>query len=1356
MTNKISATETLVLQYYSLFYEPLDAKSFGEFIDHLDFITDGGLGYPKNKLNEIKKSLVAKGILCDKKINYSNCTIFCSNEEMESFTKEAIKKPWLNEAINYTRIRFPVSDYYTYTDHWKESFRNLRDLRLNIYLNRTSLNTDIENALIKKGLGSLVNNLYYAIFFAEFNADFLKNYPIEFQRKLLKAKIEENFNMHLFYDDIYQYIKEFNVFPDFQASFEGTLFLLKGEFGNAQKILQTVNTYEASISLAVIFYINADYEASKKLFEKSFIDWRKLNNLNKGFQDTWQNLIYGLCLLKIDRVLFVKYLEQYTKSIKQKEIIDNVSMGLEAIDAFLKDDNDYNYYCQQIDFKTLSGQIIKVITASYIKELNFNSEIKEIGSVFLEEGFDWLCFEWANCALNLNHTDAKTKQNANSIILKSPFKSIESHFPKEHEWEKTLNQLNLVIETNIKLKADKESRIVWHINFRGKDLQPLEQKKTKTGWTSGRKIALKRLFEKNVENMLAQDVEAINQGLEMHSYGYYGSEEYDFDFDKTILALIGHPNLFLFETPAINIELVKTEPNLFIKNVGNDIEIFFDRKITNTNIVVEKETSQRYNVFKPNVQQFEIAKVLKNKKLLIPKSAKDLLLNVIKPLAANIPVQSDLEEHFEDLPMVAADSILHGLIIPNKDGFLLELFVKPFEIVPPYLKPGKGQEIIIADINGTKTRTKRNIKEEKLNLSKLESACLNLFASEYSNLEWEIAGVEDCLKILEELEKPQKDNILKIEWPKGQKLTLLGSIHQQSIAMKVSSKGDWFEIKADAKVNEKLVLTFQQLSKLMSQTNGNFIELSEGQFIAITEKLRKKIESINNLMDDKQKMHFLRAEILEDFSKEIGSFKSDKTWKEHINKLENARKYQPVLPKTFEADLRPYQLEGFNWLASLANWGVGACLADDMGLGKTVQALALLTQRAEIGPGLVVAPVSVCRNWIKEAARFSPTLSFQLFGEGDRKVTVDSLGAFDVLVVSYSLLQSEEDLFKNTKFATILLDEAQAIKNKQTKRSKAVMNLEGDFKMVTTGTPIENHLGELWNLFNFLNPSMLGSYDFFQERFAIPIEKFNDTNKRQALQKLIKPFILRRRKNQVLDDLPSKTEIMLTVTLTDGERAFYEALRRNAVENLEQNDDKDKRFKILAELTRLRLACCHPKLVNSEIELSSSKLELFGETIDELIENNHKALVFSQFTKHLHIVEDYLKSKKIKYHYLDGSIPSHIRQERIDAFQKGDGDVFLISLKAGGTGLNLTAADYVIHLDPWWNPAVEDQASDRAHRMGQQRPVTVYRLVTENTIEEKILKLHETKRDLADSLLEGTDSSSKLSVDDLLNLIKEV
>ena len=313
------------------------------------------------------------------------------------------------------------------------------------------------------------------------------------------------------------------------------------------------------------------------------------------------------------------------------------------------------------------------------------------------------------------------------------------------------------------------------------------------------------------------------------------------------------------------------------------------------------------------------------------------------------------------------------------------------------------------------------------------------------------------------------------------------------------------------------------------------------------------------------------------------------------------------------------------------------------------------------------------------------------------------LGAFDVLVCSYGLLQQEAERLAQIQWRTLVLDEAQAIKNPATKRSQAALALRGDFKMILTGTPIENHLGELWNLFRFINPNLLGSLERFNQRFATPIERDQDAHARHRLKKLIQPFILRRLKSEVLEALPSRTEIVRRVELGAAEMTLYEALRQQVLAKLAKLDQTEgqKPLQILAEIMKLRRACCHPSLVLPDIDLSGAKLAAFEEILDELLENRHKALVFSQFVDHLALLRAALERKGVAYQYLDGSTPGPERKQRVDAFQAGHGDVFLISLRAGGLGLNLTAADYVIHMHPWWNPAVEDQATDRAHRIGQ-------------------------------------------------------
>jgi SNF2 family DNA or RNA helicase len=509
------------------------------------------------------------------------------------------------------------------------------------------------------------------------------------------------------------------------------------------------------------------------------------------------------------------------------------------------------------------------------------------------------------------------------------------------------------------------------------------------------------------------------------------------------------------------------------------------------------------------------------------------------------------------------------------------------------------------------------------------------------------------------------------------------------------------------------------------------------------------------------RVHALASFALEELAQDAGGVKADKAWQQHLARIQAAAEYRAVLPTTLQAELRDYQVEGFEWLARLAHWGVGACLADDMGLGKTLQALALILSRAPQGPALVVAPTSVCMNWISEAARFAPTLNVKLFGPGDRAAMLEGAQPFDLVIASYGLLQLEAAQFAKVGWHTIVLDEAQAIKNAHTRRSQAVMALQGEFKMVATGTPLENHLGELWNLFRFINPGLLGTSDQFNLRFAGPIERAQDkraeSHARARLRRLIQPFILRRTKAQVLAELPPRTEIVLPVELTQEETALYESLRREALEKLAglEAPQSQKAIQILAEMMKLRRACCNPELVAPGLGIASSKLATFARLLEGLLENRHKVLVFSQFVDHLALIRKHLDERAIRYQYLDGATPMQERKKRVDAFQGGDGDLFLISLKAGGVGINLTAADYVIHMDPWWNPAVEDQASDRAHRMGQQRPVTIYRLVARHTIEEGIVDLHKHKRDLADSLLDGSDVAARMSPDDMLAMLKE-
>jgi SNF2 family DNA or RNA helicase len=404
----------------------------------------------------------------------------------------------------------------------------------------------------------------------------------------------------------------------------------------------------------------------------------------------------------------------------------------------------------------------------------------------------------------------------------------------------------------------------------------------------------------------------------------------------------------------------------------------------------------------------------------------------------------------------------------------------------------------------------------------------------------------------------------------------------------------------DLQLDDQLVLDMQQLLSLLQQTPSRFLPLGEGQFLALTKEFRKQLDELRAYSKSSGRgvqVHPLATLALEECIEQTGSLQADEAWTMHIERLKNIKDIHPELPSTFQGELRPYQLEGYHWLMRLAHLGVGACLADDMGLGKTLQALAMILSRATEGPSLIVTPTSVALHWMSEAQRFTPTLNVLQLAGSDRQTQLKKLKPFDLLVCSYGLLQQEDvaEMLAEVKWRTIVLDEAQAIKNMSTKRSQAAMNLQGDFKVLTTGTPIENHLGELWNLFRFINPGLLGSLEHFNQRFVSPIERQGDRQARNRLKKLVQPFLLRRTKNQVLEDLPARTEVQLQVELGPEEMAFYEAVRQKALAQLTEvkTPNGAKHLQVLAEIMRLRRACCNSQLVQPDLVLPSSKLKLW-------------------------------------------------------------------------------------------------------------------------------------------------------------------
>jgi superfamily II DNA or RNA helicase len=451
-----------------------------------------------------------------------------------------------------------------------------------------------------------------------------------------------------------------------------------------------------------------------------------------------------------------------------------------------------------------------------------------------------------------------------------------------------------------------------------------------------------------------------------------------------------------------------------------------------------------------------------------------------------------------------------------------------------------------------------------------------------------------------------------------------------------------------------------------------------------------------------------------------------------------------ALPADLRASLRSYQRHGVDWLCLMREAGLGALLADDMGLGKTLQSLSAIRGRT-----LVVAPTSVLFNWVEELQKFRPGLGVSVY-HGPRRVLDDKA---DVVVTTYALLRLDSDVLSREQFATVIIDEAHTIKNPDSQVARAAYALRADFRVALTGTPVENRLDELWSLFHFLNPGLLGSRDDFQDRYGRPIEE-GRADAASALRDRIRPLMLRRLKADVAPELPPRTEMVERCELTRDERAVYDTVRAAVVSTVvEQLEESNNVLAALEALLRLRQAACHAGLVPGQAAASSSKIALLLEMLEEALAEGHKALVFSQWTSLLDLVEPHLQGANMRHLRLDGA--TRDRQGVVTAFQDPAGpNVLLISLKAGGTGLNLTEADHVFLLDPWWNPAVEDQAADRAHRIGQTRPVMVHRLIAQDTVEEGILNLQQKKRAIAAAALGEGSQAASITREDLLALLR--
>ncbi|WP_370978754.1 DEAD/DEAH box helicase [Agaribacterium sp. ZY112] len=1179
------------------------------------------------------------------------------------------------------------------------------------------------------------------------------------------------------------------------------LYLFALRFDDAQQVINKHDKSCYSLQLqASAQLLQGEFKVSESLFKQALTAKNKFSRRKRQFIGGRLGLFYKLCLFVLasdSSHYYTELDEQIDAELRSKNTEPKFRQILDRLQYLyltLADGQNYSYSNDLADelldetpyffkLKTLIHGLGLTWTGSK-PNTALKKQFKQSIAFFSGTGL----IVFSELAEQLLDAHKKTKNSRSSEPNASKSINVTSsmaYFPSlvtvKEEWDLALEKL-IALKAQGPNKAKpiqentKASRLIWEMwpEYGDVHFKAREQKQTKTGWSKGRPVALKRLAKEHESiGFLSETDKAMCAAITIQqSWDYYRSLDYQLSGIEALIAAKDLDNLYLEHNLEQCIELIQQEPELLISEQKDvlllsisDLPPYFQDE---ENFSLRQLSDSRYSFIIFNESHIKVADIIGEGGLVIPKSAKAKVLESVSAIAPLLNIQSDLSELDTGLESINSIDQLVINIQPTGQGLQFTCMIMPFGDEGPAYKPMTGNTKLTAEVNGKRVATERDLLKEQVLLDLLDEHC-PAFLSMHDNV-LSVDDTQTSLEVLEQLEtlitSDKPPLALSLRWPKGKKLTLGKSLRSEHLSLAVHKKNEWFELSGELTVDEGEVINLRSLLELVSSSGGRFIELDQGKILNLSNDLRQRLDNINQVCD-KGKFHPLASVHVAEASSGM-RMKTNHAWEDQAQLMHEANKITPTVPPTLQAELRDYQLQGFDWMSRLAHWKAGACLADDMGLGKTLQALALLLSRAADGPGLVIAPTSVCLNWQQEATKFAPTLNIRHFADystsEQRQQLLTELAAFDCVVISYGLLQRESKLLSQVEWHTIVADEAQALKNPLAKRSQAAFALRGRFKIITTGTPIENNLTELWSLFRFITPGLLGSLKGFGTRYAQPIENAKE-NKHAArlanlaLKALIQPFILRRLKTQVLTELPPRTEINMPIELSDTEQAFYEALRQNAVENISKlstsTNQGEQQIQMLAELVKLRQACCHPALVAPEVNLPSSKLTALISLLDELQQNHHKALIFSQFVGHLALIKEQLEQRGISYQYLDGSTPQKTRQNRVNAFQRGEGEVFLISLKAGGSGLNLTAADYVIHMDPWWNPAVEDQASDRAHRMGQKRPVTIYRLIAKNTIEQRIVELHQRKRDLADKLLSGNEQAAKLSVDDVLNILKE-
>ncbi len=934
-------------------------------------------------------------------------------------------------------------------------------------------------------------------------------------------------------------------------------------------------------------------------------------------------------------------------------------------------------------------------------------------------------------------------------------KPLLANVRRKQFWEVLLGEIGQTVE---KPEEQIPRRIVYFL--KGVTLSSIVEQSFRDGeWKDGALLSLGKFCKEGYDSMDLRDSRIAMQLANKH--------ELQSDADIIIPQMAGTDRLFYgmeYLPERIPITVKQENPYIDFSGDGDKIVVSSNVNVT-TWCGVQKHTVTRlgttYNLVSIGPLQKDILQKLWQQKT-FPASAAPSLKKMIESLKGIIEVRENILSDIEKKAFESEGRIVIRIEPEAKNRFYdITLLAVGLLNGTARFTPTVGEEYVYdMDEDGCTHCVHRNMAMEERNYQGIVDYA-EQFGIEFSG--YNTFSIEEERILLNFLAFIHRNPTqYMVEWPNGQKLKFKGILTNKDITVDVKSDNEWFSVEGKAMVGVDVLGLDELIAACCNQVYEGFVRIGENEYLQITDTLRRHIAELDAMMtlsEHKQKripkyLIGALANTLEQMNHTV-----DSGYKEFREKMKEVYQQEVPIPQGINALLRPYQEEGFRWMARLDGWGAGACLADDMGLGKTLQAITFLAYKAEKGPSLVLAPKSVIPNWVRELGKFAPSLHvFVLNDVSNREQAIQEVSAHSVVLCTYGVLTTEAERLAGKQWNVVCLDEAHQIKNRMTMASHAAMELKAGSRIILTGTPIQNHVGELWNLMQFLNPGMLGRWNTFRDNF---INTELDEEHRSILKEMTQPFILRRTKQQVLTDLPEKMENTYYVTMNEDEYKVYETMRQRV--ELKFKKSKTMKEKQLAktfdisyfeELMKLRLASCDMHLINDKWMTQSSKITALMEVLETLMavdENN--ILLFSQFTSFLSLIRKELDERGWEYHYLDGQTPMEKRETMVEEFQDGEKRLFLSSLKAGGLGINLTKANYVILMDPWWNPAIENQATDRAHRIGQKRCVSVIRFISQHTIEEKIIRLHEKKQSISNEVLDGTENSGKLTYDDILDMV---